>query len=406
MANYGDLLFPLIAAERLSAAGISVIPVSPTATRPPYDDAAQPVATPLMLHDRELEVCGILVGGGYILIAQPAGGLPSYAAAGVASHAYPGLWIGAALAAAIRDVPLLWNAPGAPFPFSSRRHAQMVLPAVRACDYLSVRDEPSARMFRAPELPWSIVPDTVLDLPRLWSRDQLLAEHRALLQRKGWPAGTRTLAIHVRSRAMEDAARLAEMLEGLARRHGLVPLLLPLGPELGDLAVVRDLAARMSAPCLVADDLSRLRSVAGAIAGSVLYVGGSFHGYVTAAAYGVPGVLVAVPAHGKFSGLLQHLGRPRDMGRDWPGVLERAQALLSQTRPAEASGAPPSLVPGSVREALDRHWAIMIAALRHPEAGRDRRMAYLRHYLRHGAGDLGSQWLVSPQLAGRDTAAS
>lgn len=392
VANYGDLLFPLIASARLSAAGIDVIPVSPTATRPAFADAMAPVAADRMLEDRTLDPHGVLVGGGYIVMTQRATGLPRYETAGVADEAYPALWIGAALAAAVRDIPLVWNAPGAPLPFSSRRRNELIVPALHACDYPSVRDAQSARMFGSVDVDWSVVPDTALDLARIWSHAELADLHRARLVDRGLPPDTRTLAIHVRSRALGDARELAAQIDGLAAQHGLFPLLVVLGAELGDGPVARRISAEMSVAHQVVDDAPSLCDLAAVIAGSAVYIGGSFHGYVTAAAYGTPAVMVAIPAHGKFSGLLAQLDRPRDLSRNWEDAFARAQEHL-------AAGTA-SVLPATVPEALDRHWATIIEALRHPERGRARRMAFLRSYLRHGAGRLGSPWLVTPHLAG------
>lgn len=395
VANYGDLLFPLVAAERLRAHGFDVVPVSPTAQRPGYSDAMAPVSADQMLSDPALDPSGVLVGGGYILMTQPTVGLERYAAAGVAETAYPSLWIGAALAAAVRDVPLVWNAPGAPFPFASRRRDETILPALAACDYASVRDARSAALFGAAGGELAVVPDTALDLPRVWPREELMASRRAWLAQENLPPDTRTLAVHVRARALGAPAEVAALIEALARKGGLRPLLLVLGRELGDDRVAQRISSEMAIAHSVVGSASSLRELAAAIAGSSLYVGGSFHGYVTAAAYGVPGVMVAVPAHGKFSGLLAQLARPRDLARDWRSAFARGEEHLS--------GAGGGQMPASVHEALDAHWNRIVAALGDPERGRDRRMAFLRSHMRNGARTLGSRWLVTPHLAGMPT---
>ncbi|ONG54014.1 hypothetical protein BKE38_11095 [Pseudoroseomonas deserti] len=392
VANYGDLLFPLVAAARLAEAGIAVIPVSPTATKPAYADAMQPVAATQMLADPAFEVCGILVGGGYILISQAATGLPSYEAAGIAGLAYPSLWIGAALAAALRDVPLLFNAPGAPFPFSSRRLQEAILPALRAADYLSFRDAASASLFPAPDLAPRILPDSVLELPRVWPRAALLQEHQALLRRHGIPPERRCLALHVRARAMGDVEALAARLSDFAEAHDLLPVLLVLGPELGDRETAAALAPRMRTATLLLNEAGSLKTLAAAIAGAHLYVGGSLHGYITAAAYGVPGVMLALPAHGKFRGLLKQLGRPADMARDWDGALQRGSSHLASPAPAA--------LPAAVPAALDAHWRQIVAGLGDRAAGSGRRAIYLRHHLATNCGLLGTSWLLGPQLSG------
>ncbi len=71
----------------------------------------------------------------------------------------------------------------------------------------------------------------------------------------------------------------------------------------------------MTGPHVLLDDPLGLREIAAAIADAALYVGASFHGYVTAAVYDVPGVMVARPAFRKFGGFLRQTGRMQDLAR-------------------------------------------------------------------------------------------
>lgn len=392
VANYGDLLFPMVAQARLADEGYAVRPVSPTNRRTAYADAPQPVDVAAMLDPDGPKVEGILVGGGYILTAMPALGLPTYEAADVVRYAYPSLWIGASVAGALRDVPVLWNAPGAPFPFVSHIFEDIIRPALAAVDRRCVRDAASANLFRDEAASFDVIPDTALDLPRVWPKARLLATHAALLARKGAPAGTRCLAVHVRARAFGDPQTVAAQVDRCAEALGLTPILLGIGPELGDLKVLRDLSALLKRPHLSLHDPERLEEIAAAIAGSGLYLGCSLHGYVTAAAYKVPAVLLAASsARGKYGGLLRQLDRMDDLASDWPSAVSRAQML--------AAGGPPRL-PASVAQALDRHWTAMAECLRRPEAGRQRRLDFLRRYMRAGARREGADWMLRPQLSG------
>ena len=107
---------PLIAKRRLAEA--DVVAVSPTAGSTCFADAQ----TPLAMRDLLAEPCSadaILIGGGYIVHDQPAFFLEEYRKAGVSEWAYPSLWLGATLIGSLRDIPVLWNAPGSPL---SLRH--------------------------------------------------------------------------------------------------------------------------------------------------------------------------------------------------------------------------------------------------------------------------------------------
>ena len=102
------------------------------------------------------------------LLKMLADALDEYRIGDLASWAGPGLWLGAGLAAALRDIPLIWNAPGVPHPFA-RGFRPVVDSALEAADYVSVRDTGSAELLAAPrEIDVRIVPDTIAELARMW----------------------------------------------------------------------------------------------------------------------------------------------------------------------------------------------------------------------------------------------
>ncbi|QYZ70247.1 polysaccharide pyruvyl transferase family protein [Neotabrizicola shimadae] len=394
--NYGDLLFPLVAAHRLAPHGIEVVPVSPT-DRPVarLPDAPQPIGVAEMLSGTG-PLDGILIGGGYIVHKIPAATLAEYTGAGVADWAYPGLWIGATLAGALRDVPVIWNAPGVPFPFGGAGRRALIGDALHAGSHLCVRDPGSAEFLEpAYGSPVPVVPDTVLGLARLWTVDELSALHADLLKLAGLPAGTRTLALHVRPRSLGalGPAELAGQIDRITADLGLVPLLVAIGPSFDDGALARDIAGRLTGPHICLDAPASLRQTAAAIAGSTGYVGASMHGYVTAAAYDVPGVMVARPAHRKYSGLVGQLGRPADLVRDW------AEAFEPLARNLAAPAGP--VIPAAVHQALDRHWQTVARILQDGDpARRPRQRRFLARYMLQGLRGQGADWLFQPFVRG------
>ena len=116
--------------------------------------------------------------------------------------------------------------------------------------------------------------------------------------------------MHLRARSLGEIplATVGGWIDEFARAHDLRPILIAIGPSLGDDADARDLSAHVATPHVLLDDPQSLNEIAAAIGSSRLYIGASFHGYVTAACYGKPGALVARPAHKKFSGLLEQTG--------------------------------------------------------------------------------------------------
>jgi hypothetical protein len=367
MRNFGDLMFPLIARQALEPYGYEIVPVSPSGHETGFDDAMDSISLAEMMAG-EVEAQGIAIGGGYMIHTHKMHFLEEYAADALHDVAGPGLWLGATLAAAIRDVPIAWNAPGVPHPFASRQRP-LIAAALRAADYVSLRDRGSLELLEPPaDAGVWIVPDPVAGIAKLWPRGMLSERFKAMLQRKGAKAEARTFALHFRNRSL---ARLgvpgaAQMIDTFAAAEGLAPILLAVGQTHADDVLAREIGQAMKTPHILLDDPSSLIEIAAAIAGSALYIGASLHGYVTAAAYGMPGILVAQPSYRKFQGFLDHTGRHEDLAKDWPEAFGKART---------ATATP---LPDSVPAALDRHWECMAEALASPQRKRAARQAFLQ----------------------------
>jgi hypothetical protein len=399
MRNYGDLLFPLVARDALARHGLVAVPVAPTAPGPVLGDAMAPVALGDVLAGGAA-ARGIAIGGGYIIHAQNLDFIEDYDSGGTGAWAGTGLWLGATLAAALHDMPVAWNAPGVPHPFTTVQRP-VVAASCRAADYLAVRDRGSADLLDPPvDVACAVVPDPVAGIAAMWPRAGLEAAYHELLARKGVPLGARLLAIHVRNRSMAGLApeALGAALGALARAHEAVPMLVAVGQSHDDPLVARRLAPHVDGPVLLLDDPRGLREITAALAFSAAYVGASLHGYVVAGAYGVPGVLLGRPAYRKFAGFLAHAGRPEDLARDWDGAIALAAGRLAAPR---HGGWPPSLL-----AALDRHWSALATALADPASRRAARQEFLRSLVVHGMAREGPGWALLPFLSRATRAAA
>lgn len=392
MNNYGDLLFPLVARERLAAAGHDLIPVAPTGGQADFPDALPTIDIGAMMSG-DIEAAGMLIGGGYMIHANSLGFLDHYGDPALGNWVGVGLWLGATLAATLRDIPVAWNAPGVPHPFSGRQQ-KLVAAALRAASYVSVRDEGSRRLLApdAADVDVALVPDPIAELPRLWSRADLAGDFRALLERKGIAPDARLLAVHIRNRSVAgvDPVRWGAVLRDFADARGLVPMLVAVGQSHDDPAVARRFAEPIGMPCLMLDDPLSLREISAALAHSALYVGASLHGYIAASAYGVPGVLIGRPNYHKFSGFLAHNARPQDLATDWEDALR-----IAATRPL---GHGETFIPAAVHAALDRHWERVIAALAAPDRRREERRDFALALMRDAIGGEGPGWAMTPLL--------
>jgi len=391
--NYGDLLFPLIAGARLSPHGIVVKACSPSGLETGWADCMAPLS-PAAMSEPRFPLKGILVGGGNIVHAKNAR-LTEYRLGDLSDWAYSSLWLGASIAGAIHNIPVAWNAPGVPAPLPKALAEHVFMPQLaEACEYFSVRDAASVNNLGLAGQRASIVPDTAVDLASLWPRKSLEPDFAALIERKAMSRDARFMTVHVKERSVSTAlAELGTQIGEFATAHNLVPILLALAPCHDDDVAARHVARFIKGPKVVVDDVCGLREVAGAIANAQLHLGASLHGYITAAAYDVPSVLVAQPKLEKYDGFLAQIDRSDDLVETWEAALPRAAEQLG-----EKLAAP--MLPTAVHAAADAHWAKVAAAFLTPRRTQVERTRFLRSYLRYGINreDLG--WMLRP--ASRD----
>jgi hypothetical protein len=352
IANYGDLLFPLIAARRLADEGEQVMAVAPRGGRPVVD-ALPSIGVDEFARDAT-SVRGVLLGGGNIVRAS----LPSAAYDGgdeCLPIAYPSLWLGACLAARARGVPLAWNAPGIAeeLPPMAARALRRV---AEASVLVSVRDEGSLRRLRATgyEGESVVAPDPGYDVTRLWTAAQLDEAWEDVCRRAGQTVATRTVALHASPhRNGEAPAELALAFDAIAERLDAQPLLLALGPVHGDDRLLAEVAEQMARKPLAVLRPDPLVETTACLAHALAYYGASMHGAITAAAFGHPACLVTPAPEPKFDGVSRELGDRLTRWSDWTEAVAGAD-------PAEmADGA----LPRAVSDARDEHCAALRSAL-------------------------------------------
>jgi polysaccharide pyruvyl transferase WcaK-like protein len=399
MPNFGDLMFPIVAAHELGLRGYRVQALSPTGASTGLADA-MPSRPIWQAFDPDTACDGLLIGGGYILHTHRMDQLKEYRGAGIGAAVAPAVWLGATLAAALRDVPVAWNAPGAPHPLRPGIRP-LAEAAFEAADYFSLRDEASARL--AGTSAADLVPDPILTLPAVWPRSALAVDHLRLCGRLGIDRPDRVLAVHVRRRSLGGAPvnEIAPLIASVCRSLDVTPVFIGLGTAHADDRIARELAAGLVAQGIMAaalDRPERLRDIAALIAQSRAYVGSSMHGYVAAAAYGVPALLVARPAYRKFDGIVAHLRRPEALMTDWSRALAALQAAI-------AAGAPP--LPPGIAQRLQRHWnRIATAYAGGPGTKRPARLAFAARAFASGLGQAGPDWAMLPFTTARDREAA
>ncbi|QEW22357.1 putative PEP-CTERM system TPR-repeat lipoprotein [Marinibacterium anthonyi] len=353
--NYGDLLFPLVAGQCLGRFGVDVVPVSPTSDRVCYTDAIPPLSIAEFARTAS-GFDGVLIGGGNIIHVRDFG-LPAYDAI-----AYPMLWAGATAHAVRHAIPVMWNAPGV-LPLRDPGTPPGWLTRVaQAADHFTVRDTHSAHVMgqwsgRRPD----VMPDSVLDLARLWPRDMMLDRCRALRDDMGIGKDTPVIALHVKRRSLGtmDVAAFSAALALALEDAGAVAVLLAIGRCHDDHTLVREIHAAAGARTVPFEDADALQDIAAMIAGSDAYVGASLHGHITAAAYGTPARVVTVPALHKFIGQAQLMDRADELVPDWATALTDFRTVLSE---------PLRPLPAEVGTRLSQHWSAAAALVQNGAA--------------------------------------
>ncbi len=381
--NYGDLLFPLVAAHRLEAWGMTLTAFSPAGGTTGWADAV-PCGSMLELAAEADSYDGFLVGGGNIVHTESAN-LPDYPRQ-IERWAYPSLWLGATALAAIANRPIVWNAPGVSRHFERDMLEHLIQPALSASEYVSVRDSSSRKMIDPAETrDVHVVPDTVLDLPNLWPKESLEQTFTKLLERKGQCSSShRYFSIHAKLRSLlrSGPCSVARMIEAHSAKSGEIPILIAIGQCHDDQVAVRKIAHEMRSRFVLLDDPLGLKEIASAICYSVRYVGCSLHGYITAAAYGCRGRIVAQPELPKQMGFLSQIGRESDLALNWELAFE--SILIDE---------PPISIPVDVTARLDRHWERVAESILCPRSGlHTARGRYLRQMVKWGMSKGGWEW--------------
>ena len=344
--NYGDLLFPLVVRRRLAAVASEFVFVSPVGGDPVWADCMPTVTADALT---EIELDGLIVGGGNIIHADNAGVAAYRRDALAARLAYGDLWMEPARLSRDRGIPLCWNAPGVPQAFAPRK-APVVSWAASSANHLTVRDHQSRVRLRESGVhnAVEVVPDSAFDVAALFAEHQLDEAYRAAFARADRTVPQRTISIHLTKRYLrEPDPIIAQRLDRIAKANDAVLVLVALGRCHGDDLVATSIAMLMdSEPLLIAQPQSLLETAA-FIARSERYIGSSLHGLITALAFGKPATSVA-----RGRGAQKHLGTLQQFGLEsllvdsW-GEAERRQALPG----ADVRGVLPA-----ARAALDRHW--------------------------------------------------
>lgn len=293
--NYGDLLFPLIAAhelrQRLNSWDLQCYSYfAKRSAEWPYDVTS---LTDLAVTVDQLR--GLIVGGGHIIRFDKAIA-PNYFPPSKNLHHPLSYWLTPVLLALEQGLPVVWNAPGV-YGDIPAWVTPLLTAALAGSKYVAVRDEAS-RLALAPlasETEISVVPDTVFGIANLRDCKTLSPECSALRERIGLD---RPYIVVQATAGLDAVARVLSKHAALFATYHI--LLLPIGPVLGDAEASVEQAFPTALripywpnPLLLAE----------LIGGAEAVIGISMHLAITSLAYGVPVFRPLQSTHGKYSPL-------------------------------------------------------------------------------------------------------
>jgi GT2 family glycosyltransferase/SAM-dependent methyltransferase/polysaccharide pyruvyl transferase WcaK-like protein len=368
--NYGDRLFPILFERSMQPhlPGVRARLFSPGAGIYGFDGRPVHPVADLVKHADELS--GFVIGGGDVIRFDTArGSTPNRSA----THADL-LTLPTALGA-LRNRPVIWNAPGVPHALTPDQQ-DVVTGAVSLATYASVRDEISRGRLGGGAAHVAVVPDTRFLVADVFPKPGLDRVMRALGSQLGLPS--RYLAAHLSPATARDEdwidAGLA--LADLAKRINLpVVLLMPLGPVPGEEAQLAEMRKRHPDQFLLAEPMHSLE-IAALIAHATAMVGTGLQGNITAFAYGVPSIAVNARRLAKLERFGELTGRP--VLASWQDLPRRADALAEPVHEQRQA---------AIRGLLDAHLLRMAEAISHRArfANTDRAWLQLLHGLAAGS---------------------
>jgi polysaccharide pyruvyl transferase WcaK-like protein len=368
--NYGDALFPRLAARELASripdAAVKPFGLVGAGSPSRFDGWAGIEAlgepTPERLADLADDLDVVVVGGGEIVHVRDEVWAEYYPitpedAAAIAPSRFFIDGLGEELE---EECPVVWHAVGLPFDIEPS-DAPRFRRALERRPHVSVRDRASMERLRAAGVDREIalVPDPAILLPRLFPEAMLARRLQALRSDGSFPSTDRVLTVQGSRAHLPYLAELASAVREVCGRTRAVPLLLETGPCHGDGEFAAALARQM--PDARRFGPAGLVDVTAAIAGSAGFVGVSMHGSIAALAYGRPQVILGMNGETKLAGLADAIG-------DSDVLVRSATEVPEAFRSAEESS-PRDHVVAELQERADAQFDTLAEIARRTEGG-------------------------------------
>lgn len=334
--NFGDLLFPNVLEWHLKKRGqnAELVLFSPMGGEKPFESGTlvYPICDLERLY-RERHFDAIVIGGGDLIRLDS--GWASQEKYDVDASTME-LWLIPAVVSLKYDIPLLWNSPGVPFPFTAAQ-TPLVKLALDAADYLSVRDETSRDNLGETEAcRVAVSPDTVFTVDGLYPREKTDGLFLRLCERFGFADDFMVFQVN-QSVASPDACAAA--LQEVQTKYGSEIVFMPIGYVHMDKECMRMLYSAVSGRDLkirfIEDELSPVEMIA-MLSHARCFIGTSLHGSAVSSAYGVPAVALNFANLAKVRGAFRLLGAEDCLAADFADLPAAMDAALKRSASAAA----------------------------------------------------------------------
>lgn len=284
--NYGDLMFPVIFKKAMEKRGLDfeLFLFSPERTcKKALDETTTVYAISEIdkVHS-EHPLDAIVVGGGALVhYNKIAVKFPQESQ--VVGYDIGESWYYPIEFAVRNNVKLLFNLPQIPFPFTEPIK-DVTRAAFDCCDYISFRDDISKQYLldiydNPPKI--DVYPDSVCCISDLIPLEELQKHKQGLVSFEGKYA----IIQFNPQKPPEDDEYLIQIINTL-KAQGLEVVLLPIGYTHNDDFVLEQFKQNNNLDCVIIDKKLNIMETAAVLAGCEIYIGSSFHGAITAIAYG------------------------------------------------------------------------------------------------------------------------
>jgi|GEM_PF-199557 polysaccharide pyruvyl transferase WcaK-like protein/Uri superfamily endonuclease len=307
LANYGDHLFPIVFKAMMETRGLDValFLFSPIACNEALNEDNVPVYALSDLEKMHLDICFdvIIVGGGGIIHFFDVQVKTTLDTEQYSDYPIYQTWLIPSLVAHKYDLPLIWNSPGITFR-QEGMYSHLTKAFCDDIDYLSVRNSFSMDVL----LECGVQPERInLSIDSAFAISQIPEVFALRVEADARLKGNYIVFHTNRFISEDDIPVVVELMDSLAAQ-GYKIVLLPLAYTHGDDIILKRINQISGERYIIFDKTLHFREMMNILAGCTLYIGTSFHGAITAIAYGKKAVAFDFMHNTKTKDLFQFLG--------------------------------------------------------------------------------------------------